>query len=177
MALGSESPERVPWSQVAPNQFGDGTRKALRFDLNQSELSTARYFHLMRYLTIEQRESLHAQLNARAESLREEIARALRQADGPRNIALGDHLDDVDHEAAAHLEAHLGVEAFQRYLDELREVEQGLVHLHAPEYGICAACSAEISYSRLSVNPAATRCARCQVLFEHGWPRTAERTF
>jgi RNA polymerase-binding transcription factor DksA len=59
----------------------------------------------------------------------------------------------------------------------LREVEQGLVHLHTPDYGICAACSAEISYSRLSVNPAATRCARCQVRFEHGWPHTAEHTF
>jgi RNA polymerase-binding transcription factor DksA len=124
----------------------------------------------MCYLTIEQRESLEALLKARAENLREEIARALCETDGPKSLGRANDGRTAD------LESYPDISEFQRHLNALREVEQGLAHLHAPDYGICAACGAKIPYSRLSENPAAVRCVRCQVRFEHRWTQIAEHT-
>ena len=120
----------------------------------------------MRHLTIEQRESLETLLKTQAEYLREEIARALRRSGRPKPV----------NGAAANLGACSDVAVFQRSLNELRVVEQGLAHLRAPDYGICAACGAEIPYASLSANPAALRCVRCQVRFEHGWLQIAGHT-
>jgi len=120
----------------------------------------------MRHLTIEQRESLETLLKAQAEYLREEIARALCRSGRPKPL----------NGAVADLGAHSDVAVFQRYLNELRVVEQGLAHLHARDYGICAACGAEIPYARLSANPAVLRCVRCQARFEHRWPQIGGHT-
>jgi DnaK suppressor protein len=111
---------------------------------------------IVRYLTIEQRESLQRKLRDRASSLRDEIAAALR-----------------DDEAVADLESSIDVAQLERDVRELREVEAALGRLHAPDYGICADCGAEISYSRLIVNPSATRCISCQTKAEHF--RTGQR--
>jgi DnaK suppressor protein len=94
----------------------------------------------MHYFTIEQRESLQRQLEARAVALREEVG------------------EDVQ----ADLNAE--PEAMELALDvaELRAVEAALARVHTPEFGICGDCGAEIPYARLSANPAATRCIGCQ---------------
>lgn len=120
----------------------------------------------MRYLTIEQRESLQKQLGDRAAALRDEIAAALRQSGSPDTIGLANHLDEIDDEAVADLESSIKIAAIERDLRDLRRTEGALERLHTPEYGICSDCGADIPYSRLSAEPSATRCIVCQTRAE-----------
>ena len=120
----------------------------------------------MGYLTIEQRESLQANLADRAAALRGEIAAALRRSGSPEAIGLANHLDEIDDEAVADLESSIEIAEIQRDVEELREVERALERLHEPNYGVCEVCRTDIPYSRLSANPSATRCISCQMRAE-----------
>ncbi len=128
----------------------------------------------MHYLTIEQRESLQAALNARADTLRTEIAQALDHG-GEGTQALPDHREDTDDDAVIDLESALEVDALQRHSLELRAVESALKRLHTPDYGECADCSEDIPYVRLRANPLATRCTACQSTWEKMHATTAHR--
>lgn len=116
----------------------------------------------MRYLTIEQRETLQAWLNFRAAVLRREIAGALRRSGGEGAISLANHMEEIDDEAVADLESSIEIAEIQRDVRELREVERARTRLHEPDYGVCTDCGADIPFSRLSANPTATRCIGCQ---------------
>ena len=120
----------------------------------------------MRYLTIEQRESLKRQLSDRVAALRDEIAAALRRSGSPEAIGLANHLDEIDDEAVADLESSIEVAEIERDLRELRGAEKALQRLHTPEYGVCTDCGADIPYSRMNAEPSATRCIACQTKAE-----------
>jgi RNA polymerase-binding protein DksA len=120
----------------------------------------------VRYLTIEQRESLQRQLSDRAAALRDEIAAALCGSGRPEAIGLANHLDEIDDEAVADLESSIEVAEIERDLRELRGAEKALERLHTPEYGVCTDCGADIPYSRLNAEPSATRCIACQTKAE-----------
>lgn len=126
----------------------------------------------MRYLTIEQRESLQRQLGDRAAALRGEMAAALRRSGSPEAIGLANHLDEIDDEAVADLESSIEVAEIERDLRELRRTEGALERLHTPAYGVCADCGADIPYSRLSAEPSATRCIACQTRAERSQPKS-----
>lgn len=128
----------------------------------------------MRYLTIEQREALGAQIARRAEALRAEIAAALKQPGDSDTIHLANHLAEIDDDAVADLETTLEVAALERDLAELRALDAAGARLHGPDYGVCADCEEEIPFRRLTANPAATRCTACQANFElkQGAPRS-----
>ena len=116
----------------------------------------------MRYLTIEQRETLQSWLNFRAAVLRREIAVALRRSGNEQAMGLANHLEEIDDQAVADLESGIEIAEIERDVRELREVEGALGRLHEPEYGVCADCGSEIPFSRLSASPTATRCIACQ---------------
>jgi RNA polymerase-binding protein DksA len=120
----------------------------------------------VRYLTIEQRESLQTQLSDRAAALRGEIAAALRRSDSPEAVGLANHLEEIDDEAVADLESSIEVAEIERDLRELRRTQGALERLHTPDYGVCADCGAAIPYSRLNAEPSATRCIACQTKAE-----------
>lgn len=128
----------------------------------------------MRYLTIEQREALGAQIAGRAETLRAEIAAALRQPGDSDTIHLANHLAEIDDDALADLETALDVAALERDIAELRALDDAGVRLHGPDYGVCADCEEEIPFRRMAANPAATRCTACQAGYERkqGAPRS-----
>ncbi|MGQ0651909.1 MAG: TraR/DksA family transcriptional regulator [Betaproteobacteria bacterium] len=42
------------------------------------------------------------------------------------------------------------------------ELNLALERLRSPEYGVCEACGADISYIRLAGNPILRRCAGCE---------------
>jgi RNA polymerase-binding protein DksA len=116
----------------------------------------------VRYLTIEQRDTLQSWLNLRAAVLRREIAAALRRSGNEAAISLSNHLEEIDDQAVADLESSIEIAEIERDVRELREVERALGRLHEPDYGICVDCGSDIPFSRLSVNPTATRCIACQ---------------
>lgn len=119
----------------------------------------------MHYLTIEQRESLQAALNARAQVLRETIARMLGSQAGEAR-ALADHREETDDDAVIDLESSLETDALQRNSLELREAEKALHRIHTPEFGECADCGGDIPFTRLQANPLSTRCVACETAFE-----------
>ena len=61
-----------------------------------------------------------------------------------------------------------------RDLDELRQVRAALFRIDSGAYGDCVDCGESIAFERLQVQPAAERCASCQVLHETS-PRTGRR--
>lgn len=128
----------------------------------------------MRYLTIEQRESLQATLTARADMLRAEIANALDGRNGD-SISLPDHREETDDDAVVDLESSLDVAHLSRETQELKEIEHALSRLHSPEYGQCADCGADIPFTRLQANPSALRCVGCQAGFERSRGETSHR--
>ena len=109
--------------------------------------------HHRHYFTIEQRETLQHQLEARGAALREEVGEDVKA--------------DLDAEPAA--------VALELDVVELRAVEAALARLHTPDFGLCEDCAAEIPYARLSANPTAVRCISCQTRHERG-PGPAPRT-
>ena len=101
-----------------------------------------------RYLTIQQRETLQHLLEGRVAALREEIGE--------------DRLADLNAEPEA--------AALERDIVELREVEAALARVHEPDFGLCAACGADIPFARLQANPSANRCVACQTREERTKP-------
>lgn len=118
----------------------------------------------MHYFTIEQRESLQAQLRSLVERLRGELAGAMH---------LPKHSEETDDDAIADLETDLDVAELERTTQMLRAAEEALARLHEPGFGLCEDCGAEIPYSRLSTNPVATRCIGCQRTRERGEAQAA----
>ena len=114
----------------------------------------------MRYLTIEQRESLERALKQRVGALREEIGTALHQSDETRHLA--NRFLETREEPIADLEETIEIASVQRDLQELKGVTDALKRIHEPEYGVCADCEAEIPFTRLQAEPSAMRCVACQ---------------
>ena len=42
------------------------------------------------------------------------------------------------------------------------EMNNALERLHSPEFGVCEACGADITFVRLAGNPRLRRCAGCE---------------
>lgn len=118
------------------------------------------------YLTIEQRDRLDAEIRTRIDTLRGDIAQALRQSGRPEAISLANHLEETDDAPVADLESALEIAALEREGRELRGMEAALARLHTPDYGVCADCGVDIPYARLEVAPGATRCVECQSRLE-----------
>lgn len=94
----------------------------------------------MRYLTLEQRESLKKALESRAAQLR----------------------DEVDEDRKTDLNELTEVAALERDVLELRQVEAALERLHEPDFGLCGDCGVEIPFVRLQAAPIVTRCVVCE---------------
>lgn len=120
----------------------------------------------MRYLTIEQRETLERALKSRAAVLVDEISSALRQHDTPDSIHLANRFEEVREEALADLELALDIASVERDMAELRRVVDAQKRIHTPEYGVCDDCQVEIPFARLQAEPSAKCCVACQRLRE-----------
>ncbi len=47
-----------------------------------------------------------------------------------------------------------------------RQAQAAMERLRAGGYGVCASCGREISQARLDAHPVATRCLRCEQVYE-----------
>ena len=115
-----------------------------------------------RYLTIEQRERLDAEIRARIDTLRSDILQGLRESGKPVVVRLANHLEETDDAPIADLESELEVAPLEREGRGLREMEAALERLHTPEFGVCADCGIDIPYVRFEFAPSTTRCLSCQ---------------
>jgi RNA polymerase-binding protein DksA len=115
--------------------------------------------------------TLRESLNRRLVELRAEVQAAqharLQSGDaGTHEVA------DRKDEAAQRQVEGLDSAQEQRDIDELAQVESALQRLAAGSYGNCADCGDAIAPERLRVQPAAQRCAACQVAYERAQARS-----
>lgn len=121
----------------------------------------------MSELTDEQLATLVDLLDAREQLLEsvvlEHIAR-LRNSSAPEIAPLvGDTADLADIE----LERHQDNAAVERDVRELRDIKGARARISEGGIGTCIDCGDEIGFDRLLVQPTASRCVRCQDLYEH----------
>jgi DnaK suppressor protein len=114
--------------------------------------------------------TLRGRLNDRLLELRAEI-RAAQRDRLESGSAVGHEVADFKDEAAQQQFEDLDGVQEQRDIDELGQVESALQRLHDGTYGDCTDCAEPILLQRLRVQPAAQRCATCQVAHERAQAR------
>jgi len=81
--------------------------------------------------------------------------------------AMAQEVTDRKDDAAQHQFDDLDSVQERRDIEELAQVEAALKRLDAGTYGNCTRCGEPIALERLRVQPAALRCAPCQITHEH----------
>jgi RNA polymerase-binding transcription factor DksA len=117
-------------------------------------------------LTREQLAELEAKLRQRWDDLREIIRQELLESDDQRFIELAGQVHDLEEQSVADLLVDTGLAVIDLHIREVREIEQALMRIGSGSYGYCIECGVEIDFLRLKAYPTATRCVRCQEVFE-----------
>ena len=119
----------------------------------------------MRYLTIEQRDSLRNALTSRAAALRGQIANNLRSTRRSSCASLASRFEtdfERELEELDGLEAEIDGADVEQEVRQLRRVHETLTRLRSPDYGICADCEEDIPFARLREDPYTSLCLHCQ---------------
>ena len=126
---------------------------------------------MIRFATQAELKELRDRLADRWLQLRAEL-----HADEQAQRELGDsgtsEVSDRKDEAAQHAHSDLEGAQEQRDVDEMAQVETALHRLEGGTYGACTDCGERIPLARLHVQPAAQRCAPCQMVFEQASNRS-----
>ena len=123
-------------------------------------------------VTTGSRDALLAQLPARLQARRRELAAALNAR--LHQDSLGDHAeaglprraDETDDDAAAETARERDLADLARLTTELADLDAALARAAQGALGECTDCAEPIELARLNVNPAAARCAECQQFAE-----------
>jgi DnaK suppressor protein len=117
-------------------------------------------------LTDQQIGKLQQALLERQRVLTEEVsAQRAQAAEEGNEDAIGGPGDAGD-ESVVRMVTDLHLQEAGRDLEELRDIDIALRHIAGGTYGQCEECGSEIDPARLEAQPAASRCVRCQALFE-----------
>jgi len=96
--------------------------------------------------------------------LREEVYGRL----GREHAARFDIPNDIEDLSVIDFMEDLGLAVSEIRKDELVAIEDALVRIESGEYGVCALCGGDIDEKRLTVEPGAVLCVRCQSTSEKG---------
>jgi RNA polymerase-binding transcription factor DksA len=109
---------------------------------------------------------LEARLKQRWDELKEIIRQELLESDDQRYIELAGQVHDLEEESVADLLVDTGLAVIDLHIREVRDIEQSLMRIGSGSYAYCIECGEEIDFLRLKAYPTATRCVRCQEVFE-----------
>lgn len=112
----------------------------------------------------QQLDDLKQLLTQRELALREDIRREADMKDDYSQIA--SEVPDPGDASFANLSVDLENAALTRDLNELQAIQRARSRIEKEVYGECIECGFEIPFERLSVQPAAERCAPCQDMYE-----------
>jgi RNA polymerase-binding protein DksA len=127
-------------------------------------------------LTDSERSELESLINRRREALTREIAANIERTRNDSFDAVAGEAPDAGDEALASLVADTDNAEARRDLRELQALDAALARLGEGTYGICEDCGDDIPLERLRVNPGATRCVRCQSVYEKTHSHPSEPT-
>lgn len=110
--------------------------------------------------------ALKQQLNQQRAGLWEEVRSELENS-GNQHFRdfIGGVADTGDNSVAETL-AGLNAAIVDRQVHEIRTIEEALARIEDGSYGVCSDCGTDIGFSRLEVQPAASRCIVCQTAYE-----------
>lgn len=121
----------------------------------------------MKPLLKTQRARLGALLDQQEAAARSTLDRAVGLRNGePRNEPAIPDSGDADR-AYAEQVIDRDLALAEHSARELETVAKARSRLGANTYGVCVGCCADIAFERLIACPTATRCERCQTLYEH----------
>ncbi|MBA4341729.1 MAG: molecular chaperone DnaK [Methylibium sp.] len=75
-------------------------------------------------------------------------------------------LQDADDAREHDAEREVDLARSDRNLEALREVNEALLRLRSPDYGVCIDCGKGIAFDRLQHSPEVLRCIDCQSTLE-----------
>lgn len=75
-------------------------------------------------------------------------------------------LQDADDAREHDAEREVDLARSDRNLEALREVNEALLRLRSPDYGLCIDCGKGIAFDRLQHSPEVLRCIDCQSALE-----------
>ena len=127
-------------------------------------------------LTDAERSELESLIDRRRSELTREIESNVERTRDNSFDAVAGEAPDAGDEALASLVADTENAEARRDLRELRGLDIALTRLAAGTYGICEDCGDDIPFERLRVNPGATRCVRCQSVYEKTHTHPSEPT-
>ncbi|MBT9502869.1 MAG: TraR/DksA C4-type zinc finger protein [Burkholderiaceae bacterium] len=108
---------------------------------------------------------LEAALTQRQHALERELQAQLGDQ-GRVEHAREQLLQDTDGERAHDADREVDLARSDLNLDALRQVNEALLRLRQPDYGLCTDCGQGISFDRLQHSPEVLRCISCQSAVE-----------
>ena len=111
-------------------------------------------------------EKLESRLRLERKELLDRIQAQLHRSDDPQQLALANHLSEVDDWAIADLQGDIDIAILGHELSGLRDIDVALKRIADGSYGTCASCNDQIDQNRLHVQPTARLCLACKLAFE-----------
>ncbi len=117
------------------------------------------------HMTAGQLALLEAALTQRQHALERELQAQLGDQ-GRVEHAREQLLQDSDGERAHDADREVDLARSDLNLDALRQVNEALLRLRQPDYGLCTDCGQGIAFDRLQHSPEVLRCIGCQSAVE-----------
>jgi len=105
-------------------------------------------------------------LDDRFNSLWKEIGAELDESDKERLQQVAGEAQDLEDRSFADLITDLNITMIDRHVQETRDINDALIRINKGTIGICGECGEDIGFERLLAYPTASRCLRCQQVYE-----------
>jgi DnaK suppressor protein len=120
----------------------------------------------MTSLSPQQTVDFKARLHGRAMQLRGEIQQTLERSSEESHVRIAEQARDTEDDSFSNLIVDVNLAEIDRDAAELRRIDSALQRLSAGSYGTCVDCGQVIPLPRLEAEPTASRCVRCQEVYE-----------
>ena len=122
-------------------------------------------------LSLSEVSAFKKELQSLLEQLQEEVAEDV--SNKYKSNDDGVHVHDVGDDAEASVELMMNMGTLAHHSEELAECIAALKRIESGDFGFCTDCGEEIELSRLKACPTASRCIRCQSVYESALKQSA----
>jgi RNA polymerase-binding transcription factor len=105
-------------------------------------------------------------LRGRSDQLRADIRGTLERSADETHVRIAEQARDLEDDSFSNLIVDMNFAEIERDVDELRRISTALRRAADGSYGLCEDCDVAIPLQRLEAEPTASRCVRCQELYE-----------
>ena len=95
-----------------------------------------------------------------------EIGSELNESDKEHFMQIAGEVQDLEDRSIADLFTDLNITLLDKHVQETRDINSALIRINKGTFGVCTDCGESIGYDRLMAYPTATRCIRCEEVYE-----------